>query len=291
MNPARRHLASRDHARILLLDQWQHTDALLRRLPRAMREEDVHAARVALRRLRTVLSAIAPALDSLLLARARRDLKKFADALGEVRDADIRCRILLPALHPQGATGALIGVLRAERLQARRRLRSWLRSASAGRRLERLSTTLEDQSLFTRGADADVLLIEGMRRHCRKVRQFLRKGRRSASERHAMRIRVKKCRYLLDACGTGLRHESDQKTSALLHDLQDCLGDLNDLEQTLRWVADQDLPSPAARSLRDELRAGEERSRSRLRHLRRKLRACAPWAATRSSHCSRTDRR
>jgi CHAD domain-containing protein len=256
-------------ARRVLQEHWRRARTLLRRLPRDLTADNVHASRVAVRRLRTVLAALAPGLDPVPLDRVRRDLKDIAAELGAARDADIRCAILLPMLPALDTTGTLATQLRGARHDARRRLRARLRSAAAGHRLERISRTLAAETFIVPAADPDALLARATDRQCRKLARSLERRRESPARRHAMRIRAKKCRYLLDACHAQPRH--GRAIRAQLRDLQDCLGDLNDLEQTSQWLAGR--PStPAARAVRGTLRAATQESRSRLDSLRGQLR-------------------
>lgn len=259
--------ANPGHARPVLREHWRSADALLRRLQHDLTPEDVHTARVAIRRLRTILSGVAPALDAGLLARVRNDLQDVASGLGRVRDADIRCEILLP-----DAASPLLSALRAERRNARRCLRRQLRDPAMTARLQGVSRIIDGEKLFKDSADADRALADAVRRRCRKLARSLRRDSASPARRHALRIRVKKCRYLLDACVVRKHPRRARKILALLCEFQDCLGELNDVEQTLQWLADQDLPARITNPRRAALRAQARQSRSRLEQLCRRLR-------------------
>jgi CHAD domain-containing protein len=256
----------------VLRDQWRRTQGLLRRLPQELTAGNVHASRVAIRRLRAILAALAPALDPGALARVRRDLKDIAAELGAARDADIRCDILLPRLAGTAAASAVGQRLRAERRAARRRLREQLRSTSARNRLARMSRALNGKSFFLAGPEPDALLAGATCRQCRKLARSLQHSHGSPATRHAMRIRVKKCRYLLGARGIGRHAGGDSRTLARLHELQDCLGELNDLSQAGRWLARQDRRQDDARKLRKALQKKEKQLLAQLARLRRKLR-------------------
>lgn len=224
--------------------------------------------------MRTVLSEVTPALAAPLASQLQRNLKSIADELGAVRDADVRCAILLPMLRSMSGPAVTDArtALQAERHQARLRMQTQLHSASLQQCLQTLDRLIADRALFgPNPGRADELLIEALRRRRKKVEHGLGKDCRKPSRLHALRIRVKKFRYLLDASDGQTKAHGD-KMSALLHDLQDCLGQLNDLVQTRRWLKERPLKPAVSKALKIEIRAGEKRAKSRLERLRRKFR-------------------
>jgi inorganic triphosphatase YgiF len=103
---------------------------------------DVHAFRVATRRLRSDLRTFGPLLDGAWVARLRDELKWIADVVGAVRDADVleeRLRDHSSPLTDVDAVGAqeLLVALRTQRATARDAMLSALRSAAV-RRAHRL---------------------------------------------------------------------------------------------------------------------------------------------------------
>ena len=58
-------------------------------------EDDVHGARVAARRLRSMLKTFGPLLDERRAQRYRAHLRTFARSLGTAREADVRRTLLL----------------------------------------------------------------------------------------------------------------------------------------------------------------------------------------------------
>ena len=109
--------------------------------------EGVHEMRVATRRLRAALEVFGPALDRKRGARALRDVKTLAEALGERRDRDVQLE-LLEQLHSESAGAERRAVellaqeLRGEQHQANAELSDALahaKRAGLHRRLRRLS--------------------------------------------------------------------------------------------------------------------------------------------------------
>jgi CHAD domain-containing protein len=191
-----------------------------------------------------------------------------------VRDADVRCELLLQPqiVEAPSRRARQARTLRVERSRARRRLRAMLRSPATARRLRAIGEALGGESFQIAGVDTQALLLRSTRRRCRKLARSLERGRTgNVARRHQLRIRVKKCRYLLDACGVEPDSGRNRRTLARLHDLQDCLGDLNDVAQTRRWLKQQEAQSDDTALSREMLRARKRRLLARLARLRAKL--------------------
>lgn len=213
-------------------------------LPGVLADDDieyVHQARVALRRLRAALRLFrgAVALPDALAG----SLRALAAALGPARDWDVLCRETLPAMAPHYPDPAAwqqgMAVFEARRIEVRAAMREALRAARPGawllafqrwllqrgwraappaRRLRQMSP-LEDH--------ARLALDQSHRRIVRGARKF---ERLDASRRHALRILVKRQRYVVEffrPLFAGCRHTA---YPAVLSELQDALGRSNDLQ-------------------------------------------------------------
>lgn len=255
-------------ARALLRIHHRRVRELLRKLSRRAGPEEVHKARVAVRRLRTILASIAPAIEPRDASRLREQFRGLAHELGMVRDADIRAQILLPALSTlgQGADGrsaaALARRLRAARHTTRRRLRAHLRSAAFHRELEATRRLVADDALLRPGTDADKMLRAALQRRRRKLDKALAGKVGSAARRHALRIRIKKFRYLRDALHG--RPARADKQGRRLRQLQEDLGRLNDLAQARRWLKQQEPDTHLVRLLGKHLRSRKAKALSHL---------------------------
>ncbi|HXR14304.1 MAG TPA: CHAD domain-containing protein [Solirubrobacteraceae bacterium] len=106
--------------------------------------EGVHEMRVATRRLRAALEVFGPCLHPKRGARALREVKALAAALGERRDRDVQLE-LLEQLHDecagaeQRAVDLLAGELRAEQQQVNVELAEALAHAKRTRLRRRLA--------------------------------------------------------------------------------------------------------------------------------------------------------
>jgi CHAD domain-containing protein len=109
--------------------------------------EGVHEMRVATRRLRAALEVFGPALDRKRGARALREVKMLAEALGQRRDRDVQLALLEQlradsAGAERRAVGLLAHELRDEQRQANAELAEALAHAKRTRlhrRLRRLA--------------------------------------------------------------------------------------------------------------------------------------------------------
>lgn len=165
----------------------------------ALREQSVHAMRVATRRLRAALQLFgAPRAVS-------RELKRLQDALGAVRDAQLHARWLGAELPRRGA-----------RLQAElRRFRS------------RTAREVAQLTLSPRGRLGGHRMRRKLRRKAQAVFALVAVRPLDPEGAHRLRIAVKKLRYCAELLRKALR------LGALLDELeplQEALGELHDLD-------------------------------------------------------------
>lgn len=202
--------------------------------------EAVHQMRVACRRLRAALSLFRPFLPPDETERFRNGFRELAEGLGAVRDIDVLSATLLDPLLDEPLTPdsvrEAIGLLRpqlarhradnlARAIQRTRSPETTRLLLSLGRRVLLLA---QEQSATTpRASDfADIVLAK---RH-RKLKRNGRKLRKqSAVERHEVRIAAKKVRYAVEFFRARYPDRPIRRYLAALGDLQDALGDLNDI--------------------------------------------------------------
>ncbi|HYF55207.1 MAG TPA: CHAD domain-containing protein [Salinarimonas sp.] len=219
---------------------------LLRNEPvlRAGRDPDaVHQMRVAMRRLRAAVS-----LHKAILSDERRDriaaeVKWMAGELGEARDLDVFLgKSVRPALAGHGDDADLAAL--AADLEARREAAydAALEAIGSPRFRAMLIDLAEwiEVGPWLSGGDGErdgpveAFAAEVLGRRAKRIRK---RGRRLATlapePRHDLRIAVKKLRYAVEFFGpafTGGKAERRRKAYlAALEDLQEHLGDLNDL--------------------------------------------------------------
>lgn len=210
-------------------------------LMRADAAEPLHQARVALRRLRSLLTLYRPLLaDGGPPASLRAGLRSLAADLGEVRNIDVLIRRF--GDHPQDR---LIAAREAEFAHARTTL--------ASARTRRLTIDLVEWlaigswrsgSADPEGLDCHVvpfardLLDRQHRRVKRGGKELARLGRR---HRHQLRIEAKRLRYAAEFFASlyaGKKaHRRYERFAAALERLQDRLGELNDIAIGSRILA------------------------------------------------------
>ena len=218
---------------------------LLRNEPAAMagEAEGFHQMRVALRRLRSVLSAVRSMLPPEQYQWLREELKWLTGSLGPARNWDVfTTELVAPARsvlveHVNLAQLAVAAETRRQAayraakdaIETQRYAESILKLArwfeSRGWRDQR--TSEHSAPLFASIADLAPSLIE---RHWRKARKRSRHfGKLSQEERHHVRISLKKLRYTVEFLG-GL-FDADAVSGLLkpVKKLQEDLGRLNDI--------------------------------------------------------------
>jgi triphosphatase len=216
-------------------------DHLLRNEDAALagQAEGIHQMRVAVRRLRAVLSAFAPLLPRDQRRWASTKLRWLADALGEARNLDVFASSLLPP-----ARAALPDASEFERLsQAADRRR---RGAHA-EMVEAIGSTRYTEALLAlfRWLDGDdwrsacdealgepieklapVLLDRCRAQAEKRAKNFTKQSPR---KRHRLRIALKKLRYASEMLGSLYDAAETRVFIQRLKRLQDDLGDANDV--------------------------------------------------------------
>lgn len=225
--------------------------------------EAVHRLRVALRRLRSLLSVFRRRWDPGNPSALRTGLRDLSRACGETRELDV----LLEKADP---SGALVPALLAARRRAAAALVETLSKAPA-------RTTLLEGLIFAEAGDwrnapggetaAASGLGEDLRRRWRRVRRlgeaFSDLG---PDERHDLRLRIKALRYALETLDLPEWRPLARSLSPRLRSAQDALGALNDADSAEGLLKRLDLsgdPRREAARLVAGLKRREDRARAR----------------------------
>ncbi len=199
--------------------------------------EALHAMRVALRRLRTALRLGGDALPAGPRARLASELGWLGGELGRVRDLDVqlaqldwhRLRLAPAARRPLDGFRRHLG-------RARIAARAALVVALDTRRYTALLLALERTGVEPRrpsaGAAAEPIARAGRRAIKRAMRRLLARGAAidelpAAADLHALRIRAKRLRYILEALKP-ITGAPGRRLARQLARLQDVLGRFND---------------------------------------------------------------
>lgn len=180
----------------------------------------VHDARVAVRRVRSLLR-IFPRLGG---AELEEPLRRWSDALGRVRDAEVLAETL-SAAAPERLMAQLAPGLEAERAGALTALLAELDAPSHRRLVESLialAVTDLDTPLRSRAAVAAA---------DRKARKRLRRADDDPALLHRARKAAKRARYAAEAVGDG-------DLAARWEAVQDALGEHHDCAVALRRLDD-----------------------------------------------------
>jgi len=206
--------------------------------------EDVHGARVAARRLRSMLKTFRPLVEPRRARLYRADLRCFARALGSAREADVRRELLRSvAAADEGLTAADRRRLRvllddaciASREQLRRHIAEpgWAKSCRA---LERYRT---GHALFAVG-DAELGEIVQLVAHAwRRPVRLLREEPSETAELHELRLAFKHCRYALEPVAD-IAPKSTARLLRRLRAAQDRIGEHRDTLLAEHWVRENE---------------------------------------------------
>jgi triphosphatase len=204
--------------------------------------EYLHQLRVAVRRLRVLLSLTRGTSNEYEWQHVTIELKWLARALGPARDSDVFISDIWPPLRAEIGASRLAAVLDATWLAQRRRHLQKAQRALAARRFQALLFSLERYlalSGFNNGEDSSRnhresrFVHEAIRHRARRVRQrYASAGKAddgAGSRLHRLRIEIKKLRYVLDFFAPLLQQRRVTKAQRRLASLQDILGGLNDI--------------------------------------------------------------
>jgi CHAD domain-containing protein len=254
--------------------------------------EGVHQARVGIRRARSNLRTFRDLLEPTWWRPLDGELRRLANVLGPVRDADVlglRLRRAVAALPQvdQRAAGALVDHLADQRARHFAALAAELDDPAHAEFVTRL-VAMVGEPVFAPGADGDghgsslvdrpaaevvPAIVAGPWRKLRRDVRRLPEGDDVPHEAlHELRIRAKRARYACDAVRPVVGKKAKKLASAL-GELQDVLGDLHDTAVAEDWLrrAAGDVRVPRAAAVAAGMLVAAERADGR--------RLAAAWPA------------
>lgn len=213
--------------------------------------EDVHQARVAVRRLRSHLRTFLPVMDIEWATSLRQELGWLGDELGGVRDTDVlmeRLRKDATALPERDrSAGAKILVLVAQqRDQAMRHLADAVHEHRYVELLKRLVEAARAPQLAPIAAEAGLLtlppLVASLWRNVRGMVDDFGQDP-SDDQLHKLRISSKRCRYAAEAVApvAGKRARNFARAAS---ELQEVLGEHHDSVVAVQWLRDHAARGP-----------------------------------------------
>lgn len=197
-------------------------------------QQSVHRLRVSIRRTRALISSLRPWLDDRDADRCNADLQQIAIALGPARDLDVIARLLTRRITIEAGLDREQRALLRQKLadhvrQSRTRLRMALRTQKF-RAVANAVVHMLRESSQTLGA-SDYSRSEWSARILRDVAKVERRARRAKThDFHALRVHVKRCRYVLEA----LDRRTHSKPLQRLKQLHTVLGRWCDLRLVVR---------------------------------------------------------
>ena len=203
--------------------------------------EAVHQIRIAITRLRAAVGFFKPLVADAEWLRLKKGIAWLNGPLGAARDSDVMLEHVRRKRYRAWAERMIGDRLEQQGITDRRRLVRALRSARARRLMAAIARWLKRGAWlkrFKRDGEADTLRSYCVRRLEHWHKRLVRKGRHllqlKATARHALRIRAKRLRYVLESLKK-TRALSQRRDLEALHrpakQLQRALGDLRDLER------------------------------------------------------------
>ena len=218
--------------------------------------EGVHQMRVGLRRLRAAMSLFSVLLADNQTATIKRELKWLAGELAAARELEVLTeRVIAPMKKQHDGLRTGVPAVSQELAEKRKAALTRAENAVSSARFRRLILEVvawlelgqwlkpEDDLVRSRGdIPIEIFASEQLQRRWRKVRK---RGKQieqlDARKRHELRIQVKKLRYAAEFFGGLFQGKKAKKRRkkfvAALEQLQDGLGDLNDIMVDERLIA------------------------------------------------------
>jgi triphosphatase len=274
---------------------------LLRNEPAALAGEieGVHQMRVAMRRLRSMLSAVKKMLPEAERRWVSDEIKVLSGALGPARNLDVFATELLPPARDEAPNQPgweeLAKATESARADAHRHVGDEIRSSRhtatmlrllcwfEARGWRRARTDQRDEALTVAVGAVAPAVLDRRRRTVRKRSRHFR--RLPAHRRHRLRIAVKKLRYAIELLDSLYDRRDARPFVKRLKRVQDELGHANDvrvayslvieLGRTTRWVEPM-VDAGAQMLARHERRLAENEKQLR-RRLRRLNHAQPFW--------------
>jgi CHAD domain-containing protein len=268
-----------------------HANALV--LQQSHNAEGVHQMRVALRRLRALVSACAVALAPDARAFLAEEMRWLQQQFGPARDWDVFiAETLEPMLHRLPNDRDLPIVRKAaetRREEGYRQAREAIGDPHHVRVLLRIGGWLATGDWIR--TDGDIRLeefaAERLQERLRKMRKFGKALDLPIAELHQLRIAAKKMRYVAEFFRPIYPKKASKLFFAALKDLQDDLGSINDAVVTERLMDDLEprvarriglIRAARARSLLTGWQAQRvEHDLERFRRVWDRFRACDPF--------------
>jgi CHAD domain-containing protein len=221
----------------------------------------LHQMRIALMRLRTLVSFFSPLISDPEWDRLKQELRWLNGYLGKARDMDVLMIRFKANADPAPEAAAQAKARYRKWTHSHRRVTQALKSQRHRRLIRNLSLWIEsgDQTTTTAKHRAEPIAAYSARRLSRWHRKLLKKSRRlenmSAEKLHRLRIATKKLRYAIEFFGPLFppKHLARQKAILkYLRKAQESLGSLNDAERARSLTASFQDPSHTAAPLKQE---------------------------------------
>lgn len=221
--------------------------------------EGPHQLRIGLRRLRAALALLKPALGGPALESLSARARDLGALVGGLRDLDVLRTGLVAALGEGPDVAALDGALAARQAARREEVRAGLAGRAATAFLHDLGAFVAARGWLAPGdygqtarlgQPASALCAAALDKAWKRAAKLGRRiARLSVEERHDLRKALKKLRYILEFSEPCFPEDASARFIALLRQLQDSFGAMNDVAMAEAVLTVPDAPGaddPAA---------------------------------------------
>ncbi|MDB6060336.1 MAG: domain containing protein [Verrucomicrobiaceae bacterium] len=246
-------LTAHDAMRAVMLECLLHLQSNVIGVMESAREEPVHQARVALRRIRSAQKAFAKIAPEQESKSINGDILWLAKLLGDVRDIDVFLIKTLPTFEADiaGSEPANFSRLKQSAEQRREVSRQKLRDALISPRFTNLQLQIvkslaRNEAVNSKSEQLIDFTRRSLRKRWRRVVELIALwDSLDRRQRHTLRKRAKKLRYAVEFFSSLYKTKSVKKFTLKLEQVQQDLGNLNDAVTTqalMKSFADDDVP-------------------------------------------------
>lgn len=253
------HTAVRDALQEMIWSCLFHLQANVSGALKKADDEYLHQVRIALRRLRVVLSMTAKHRGDKELEALRALIAELGSALGQSREWDVFVAQTLPAMPQNRHSKAIARQSEKLREHHHQRVQTALQNGDFQRLLLRFGAWMNGEywQHTANIKDLSHFAQKILQKRCRKVARLgaCLHHKAEAQQLHALRIACKNLRYSAELLGALYATDKTKPYLSALAKLQDKLGMFNDHAVALRLLDElaQEKPQPALTPIREQI--------------------------------------
>lgn len=232
-----------EHSRALFLGQWEELLRLRRAVLKTAAPDDIHDLRVASRRFRAVLNLFDPVVPKASKSGLKKSIRELTRTLGGLRNVDEAVLFFESRIKPDASQTTIWHALSRQRSRELKRIIKALETLDLhgfDKTVRKMAAGLNDDCLQELNSFSLLSYFSdvSIKRYL-PIHNFLAVSAspQNHSSRHALRIAIKKWRYLLEIVAQ-LLDRNYTPVLDILKEYQSLLGRMNDIIEFRALIGD-----------------------------------------------------